>query len=193
MNVTFDTNCIIALETNDENAPYVRRIIQAAPERGLKLRVVAISASERQPGGRASESFRDFEKRIAGVGLGEVEILLPPLIWDVTYWDQSIWGSDRIDEEARGIHEILFPNSPFEYADYCKHYGLDPAAPDADRKWLNRAVDTWGLWSHMYNGAGVFVTADGNFNKPEKKARLARLGAGQILRPKEASARLCPE
>lgn len=191
MNVTFDTNCIIALEEGDENAPHLRRIVQSTPRRGLTLRVVAISASERQPGGGHSEHFSDFEKKIAGVGLGDAEILLPPLILDVTFWDQSIWGSDQIDEEAKRIHEILFPTSPFEYADYCRRFNLDPAAPDADRKWLNRTVDTWALWSHMHNGGGVFVTDDRNFNRPTKKARLARLGAGEILRPKEAAERLC--
>ena len=142
--------------------------------------------------GKPSESFGDFETKIAGVGLGDVEILPPPLIWDVTYWDHSFWGTNQDDEEAKRIHEILFPTSPFEYGDFCKRFGLDPATPGTDRRWLNRAVDTWALWTHTHNGGGVFVTADKNFNKPEKKARLAQLGAGEILRPKEATERLCP-
>ena len=194
MNVTFDTNCIIALDEDEDDAPYLRRIIQSAPERGLKLRVVGISASERQPGGGHSKSFSDFQARIAGVGLGDVEILKPPVILGVTYWDHCILGCDEWTEEAKRIHDILFPDSPFAYGDYCRHRGLDPAAQPLDRRWRNRAIDTWGLWTHMHNGSGVFVTSDeDDFHKPEeKKARLARLGAGEILRPEEAAERLCP-
>ena len=186
MNVTLDTNCIIALEENRPEAQDLRRIVHSATEQKLRLRVVAISASERQPDGEYSESFRDFKAKIAGVGLEDVEILLPPCIWGVTYWDDCIWGSEQFTEEAERIHEILFPNSPFEYEDYCRHFGLDLAAPSADRKWQNHVIDTWALWTHLHNGGGVFVTSDENFHK--KKAMLARLGAGEILRPNEAAA-----
>ena len=189
-NVTFDTNCIIALEENRPAAQDLRRIVHGATEQRLRLRVVAISASERQPGGECSDSFRDFEAKIAGVGLLHAEILLPPLILNVSYLDHCIVGSEQFVEEAKRIHGILFPSSPFEYEDYCRHFGVDPQAPSLDRKWRNRAVDTWALWSHIHNGGGTFVTSDGNFHK--KKVKLAQLGAGEILRPSEAAARFGP-
>ena len=167
MNITLDTNCIVALEENRPDARYLRRIVQSATEQQLRLRVAGISASERQPDGKYSESFFDFQAKIAGVGLEDVEILRPPLIWGVTFWDESFYGTEQVDEEAKRIHEILFPTSPFEYEDYCRHFGLDPAAPDITRRWLNRVIDTWALWSHMHNGGErwtpsfgqVFVTA----------------------------------
>ena len=155
MNVTLDTNCIIALEENRPEAQDLRRIVHSATEQKLRLRVVAISASERQPDGEYSESFRDFKAKIAVVGLEDVEILLPPCIWGVTYWDDCIWGSEQFTEEAERIHEILFPNSPFEYEDYCRHFGLDLAAPSADRKWQNHVIDTWALWTHLHNGVAL--------------------------------------
>ena len=193
MNVTFDTNCIIHLEENRPAAPYVRRIVQGAAERGLKLRVVGISASERSRDGQYPRSFGDFETKIAGVGLGDVEILKPPAILDVTYWDHCVLGCEEWTEEARRIHEILFPTIPFTYTDFRVRFGVDPAAPGLHYKWRNRAIDTRALWTHMHNGGGVFVTSDNDFHKPEeKKSSLARLGAGEILRPKEAAERLCP-
>ena len=73
MNVTFDTNCIIALEENRNEARDLHRIVHSATERSLKLRVVAISASERQADGDISESFGDFEAKIAKVDLQEAE------------------------------------------------------------------------------------------------------------------------
>ena len=146
MNITLDTNCIIALEENRPDARYLRRIVQRATEQQLRLRVAGISASERQPDGKYSESFFDFQTKIAEIGLKkDVEILLPPLIWGVTFLDESFYGTEQVNEEAKRIHEILFPTSPFEHEDYCRHFGLDPAARDSDRRWLNRAIDTWAL------------------------------------------------
>ena len=71
---------------------------------------------------------------MARVGFEDVEILLPPCIWDVTYWDDCICGSEQFTEGAERIHEILFPTSPLEYEDYRRQVGLDPAGPSADRK-----------------------------------------------------------
>ena len=193
MNVTFDTNCIIALEENEQpDAEHLRRVVHGPTDQELKLSVAGISASERQREGKLSDTFHDFEARLARVGLENAEILLPPLIWDMTYWDRAIWGSEQIDEEAKRIHEILSPTTPFEYEDYCQRVSRGPVAPDVDRKWRNRVIDTWALWSHCHYGGGAFVTSDKNFHRPAKKAALTRLGAGAILRPSEAAARFCP-
>ena len=186
MNVTLDTNCIIALEESRDEARDLRRIVQSATGRTLRLRVVAISASEWQADGGISESFRDFEAKIARVGLQDTEVLLPPCIWSVTYWNHCIWATKQDWKEVEKIHRLLFPACPFEYKDYCQHFDLDPTATGVDRKWRNRVIDTLALWTHIYNGGGVFVTSDSNFHRPEKKPTLARLGSGEILRPKEA-------
>ena len=192
INVTVDTNCIIALEENRPEARALRRIVRSAAERTLSLRVVAISASERQPDGSISESFCDFEAKIAKVGLQDAEILLPPAIWSVTYWDHCIWATDEDWKLAEEIHRILFPSYPFEYEDYCRRFDLDPTAPGAARKWRNRVIDTLTLWTHIYNDGGVFVTSDDDdFHGSKTKAALARLGSGEILRPGEAAMKCC--
>lgn len=191
MNVTFDTNCIIALEKNEENARHLRRIVKAAPRRGLKLRVVGISASERQREGKRA-TFPDFETRLTRIGLEGAEILIPRAMWGMTFWNQGKWGSAQWTEEAKRIHAILFPNTPFGYDEYCKRNRIDPEAQPLDGRWRNRRIDTEALWAHMHNGGGVFVTDDGDFCEPnEKRTMLARLGAGEVLRPKEAAEKLC--
>ena len=53
-NITFDTNCVIALDEGDAAAPYLRRIVKGATDQGLRLRVVGISASERQQNGKSA-------------------------------------------------------------------------------------------------------------------------------------------
>ena len=186
MNVTLDTNCIIALEENRDEAGDLRRIVQSATGRTLRLRVVAISASEWQANGGISDSFCDFDEKIAKVGLQDADVLLPPCIWDVTYWDHCIWATEKDWKEAEKIHRLLFPTCPFEYEDYCQCFGLDSTAPSADRKWRNRVIDTLAFWTHIYNGSGVFVTSDNNYHRLQKKPTLVRLGSGEILRPREA-------
>ena len=189
VNVTFDTNCIIALEKGERTARDLRRIVDSATKQRLNLRVVAISASE-QPRAETEAGILEFEAKLARAGLAGVEILAPLAIWNVTYWDHCIWGSEEFSEEQRRIHEILFPTTPFGYGDYCRKHNLDPEAARAERKWLNRTIDTVLLWTHIHNGGGLLVTSDGNFHG--KKEWLAPLGAGEILTPEEAALKYCP-
>ena len=62
MNVTFDTNCVIRSGTENEQptADALRRIVRSAPEQKLRLRVVAISASERPRRGATPPRVRRF-------------------------------------------------------------------------------------------------------------------------------------
>ena len=110
----------------------------------------------------------------------------------MTYWDACILATDEDWKQAERIHRILFRTYPFEYEDYRRRFDHDPTGSDADGKWRNRVIDTLALWTHIYNGGGVFVTSDNNFHGPEKKLMLARLGSGEILRPNEAAVKFCP-
>ena len=186
MNVTFDTNCIIALEENESTADDLRRIVRSAVEQKLRLRVVAISASERSRRDATSsgEFSGDFQLKIANAGLeGVVEILIAPAIWDMSYWNESMCITEADDANAKQIQRILHPNEPL--------YPNEPFEPSSEHgRRVNRAIDTWALWTHLHNGGGAFVTSDGNFHKQDKKPRLEQLGTS-ILRPHEAAARFC--
>ena len=181
MNVTFDTNCIIALENNEPAADDLRRIVRSATEQKLKLRVVAISASERPHRSETSTGFSGFEQRIANVGLkeGVTEILSAPSIWNVSHWDHSTWMTKADSAKMRQIHGILFPNHPFELSG-------DPRG-----KWLNRAIDTLALWTHLRHGGGAFVTTDDDDFLTKKASIEQQLGGTSILTPREAAARFC--
>ena len=180
MNVTFDTNCIIALENNEPAADDLRRIVRSAAEQKLKLRVVAISASERPRRGETSTGFSGFERRIANVGLkeGVTEILSAPAIWNVTHWNHSKWMTKADSAKMRQIHGILFPTHSFEQL-----------SGDSRGKWLNRAADTSALWTHLHHGGGAFVTADSDFHT--KKASIEQQLGTSILTPREAAAQFC--
>ena len=112
MNVTFDTNCIIALEENRPDAMHLRRIAQAAAKQQLELRIVAISASERQPDGRYSENFSVFRAKVVNIGLGDVQILSAPAIVGMAYVGHSTVVSDQFCGRGRANSQYSLPHHP---------------------------------------------------------------------------------
>lgn len=178
LNVTFDTNCVIALTKGDATAPDLPRVVDAAADRKVRLRVVAISASERH------NDLARFRRQLVLAGLDKefIEILpAPGLWWNFGYWDHMLWAGDAAeDAELREIHGILRP----DHGDDLNGPG-DRTAEDLE-KWRNRVVDTCALWTHLRFGGGTFITDDRNFLKATKRSRLERLGT-RILAPKEAA------
>jgi len=99
--------------------------MEANEEKRKRLRVVAIGASELKPDGMHAQNFRDFQQKIAVIGLCDVEILKPVSYLGMSFLDYCVLGggeATRLDQE---IHGILFPKIEFEYMEYCKKRGLD--------------------------------------------------------------------
>ena len=185
MNVTLDTNCIIDLEESRPPAAALHGLIERHERGVIRLRVTGISASERQPDGQYAPNFELFRQKLANAGLNEVEILKPISYWGVTYWDWCLWTNDKLVELERQIHSILFPNIEFVYTDYCAARGITDTS-QVDRKWRNAKCDVLAMWCHVNYGGHIFVTSDPDFLKPNKKAALQMLGAGNIAPPDEA-------
>lgn len=185
-NVIFDMTCIIDLEKNNDTAPYLRKLIQMHEDREINLRVVAISASERKPDHTYASHFDEFKKRIAVVGLADVEILAPIFYWGITFWDYSLWNGKTLEELERKIQGILFPTIELRYVAFCRKRGLDSDDKKAWRRWVRRKCDVLALWSHIWHDGDVFVTRDEHFHQKTKKPRLIALGAGETLKPAEA-------
>lgn len=186
MNVTLDTNCIIALEENRPEAPFIRELMSLHDASTVHLRVVAISASERKLDGTYALSFNEFKQKIAAVGLGQVEIL-PTLAYPGMAFPDWCYptGMETTIFERR-IHEVLFPTLEFSYLEYRNRLGIDPTSDNIDPKWRNKKCDVLALWSHIRFQGDIFVTSDGNFHSVSKKGQLTSLGAGSILTPQEA-------
>jgi hypothetical protein len=97
---TLDTNGILALDDvqNDHTSQRTAeaesvRLLAAAHSAGtVSVGVVAISASEHQRHGGHLENFAVFEQRLFALGVGHLELLLPMLYFDVTFWDASLWS-----------------------------------------------------------------------------------------------------
>jgi hypothetical protein len=194
LSLSLDTNCVIALDVvrNDPTscraaeAGAVRSLVSAHKERKADVALVAISASERQKDKGHLENFSVFQERLASLGLGHLELLHPMTYFDVTFWDSSLWVDEEMEALERSIHEILFPDIPFLWSDYCAQIGLDSTLETPDRKWKNAKCDVQAFWSHAWRKRDVFVTSDDNFHKESKKPRLIALAGGYIETPASA-------
>jgi len=188
--VTLDMNCLIALEKGEPEAPYIKKMIEMCKDRQINLRVVAISASEKNPNGTYASHFDEFKERIDAIGLGEAKVLNTIARAGMCYTGYCVFAGGDLSDLEREIQEVLFPTVETEYREYCRKRGLDLDDKNAWQKWANAKCDVLALWSHIWNGGGVFVTSDSEFHKKTKKDRLIALGAGEILKPQEAVHRI---
>ncbi len=182
--VTIDTNCIIELAQGTKQGQIIHRLIELHQGQRMQLRVPGISASEKQLDHTYLPTFDLFKQKLIEIGLDKVEILRPIAYLGVCYLEWCVLPSEEMITLERSIHNILFPNVPFEYADFCRQQNIS-LSDDLHPKWRNAKCDTLGLWSHIYYSGNIFVTIDKNFHKATKRSRLIDCGAGAIVKPEE--------
>lgn len=186
LSFTLDTNCLIALEEQRPDAAPVEALVARQRAGTALVRVVATTAAENQRDGGVLDNFSVFQARLQQLSLNDLEILPPICVLDLSYLDWCVVAHDEAEDECRRLHEVLFPTAPFDYTEAVPEYLDLPARQRAERKWRNQQLDVLVLHTHILAGADVFVTADTNFRKAGKQARLAALGAPVILAPVES-------
>lgn len=141
---SLDTNCIIAIDENRAEAASVRALADAHAMGTADVRLVAISASERQKMGDQHEKFAEFQERMAFLGLGHLPLLLPMLYPPITYWGECLWADEQMALLERKLHEVLFPGIPHLWKDHCQERGIEPELITVDSKWKNAKCDRGG-------------------------------------------------
>lgn len=198
MKITLDNNCIVALENNEADAPYIHEIIALHKNKKITLRLATISASERQPGGRYASHFQEFQARVTRLGLATIETLDNPslMLKHPAHWGMSYWVTLRTVTILRSTWSAGFITYYFLKQilnqTYCLKRGLDVNNPDIEKNWRNKRCDVLGLWSHIVYNGDIFVTADKRFLAETKRPKLIALGAGDILCLKQAVELLRP-
>lgn len=186
-NCTIDTNCIIALDEERDYAPAIRDLIAMHDAGQITLRVVGISASEKQPNGMMAPNYSLFKERLKRLGLGNAIVLMPPAYFDITYMDNCYFATQNGTILEAEIHNVLWPNLPFQFHQF--EATADKSKPNWKWKWRNPKCDTLAYMSHVQAGSGLFVTNDKVFHG-EKKATLLKFAGGDIAKPMDAKARL---
>ncbi len=187
LSFTLDTNCIIDLAENRPAAQFVRQLVNANATGAADVALSAITASEKQKGGRYLENFNEFTRRLEELGIENLKRLHPMLLLDVTFLDNCLLADQEMIDLEQKIHEVLFPCIEQSWTDYCTARGLSTNFSPHGYTWQNAKCDVQALWSHIHCGRDVFVTSDRNFHAPTKKPQLISLGAGQILSPEDAA------
>jgi hypothetical protein len=175
-----DTSNLIDLERERPDASHVRRLKELHGGGHVVLRLIAASASEKQLDGSSLSTFKDFTAWVQRLGLGDLEILMPICMWDITYWDWCVWGDDDgpLSRLYEDIGKVLFPGT----------WGVD------GRVGRNKICDVLMMWSHIHYGGDAFVTANtDDFTRPSRRTALTALGAGELLTPQVAVARYKPD
>ena len=178
--VALDTNCLIDLEDNRPDARHIRALIAAWKKSQIELAIVAVSASENQLSGKASQDFGAFEAKVDAIGLTGVQHLLPLAIWDVFYWDHALWSSPEMQALEQRIRAILFPGIAT----------APPANVNENSVWRNHMCDVLVAWSCIHHGWESLVTRDKNFH--DHKVELAVLGLREVLCPADAARKYAP-
>ena len=176
MRLTIDHNVIIDLA---KDSPNIKRLREVLADERHQVYVVEIGASEMRKRGIRPNRIDLFEELLEEAGIRRLPRLMPMMIWDVTFWDHSLWADDAMISRSAEIEEILFGESP--------RIDIANATKDSPQSaaWLNRVCDVQAMWCHLHYKNEVFVTSDRNFHKATKVPRLLAMGAGRISRPEE--------
>jgi hypothetical protein len=178
---TLDTNCIIALDENRPDAQFIRALIAAHEKGTLIVRAVAIAAAERQKSGAPPvHNISAFRSRIDALGLQSIDLLCPIGYVGICHADFFLAAGPEMLDLERRIHDVLFPNVPYDIDGKA-----NPPGTTAWDRWRNAKCDVLTAWSHIYHRGDVLVTADGKFHAATKKPALAALGAKDIVYPRD--------
>ena len=132
----------------------------------------------------------EFREWLVQLNAADLEEVLPMGYCGIMFWDHAVWASEESERVERSIHQVLHPETSFEYETHCEQRGVAPLAEPAERRWLNAKCDVQAIWSHIHAENNIFVTEDKRFLTPVRKAQLIALGAGEIMTPVTAVARL---
>ncbi len=156
MKITLDHNCLIHLERETKEGNLIRKILN---NKSCSCFVVNIGASELLKQGIRPDRYDLFEKFLQKLQIEKLTRLNPMILFDVSFFDRSIFADDAMKSLADKIYSILFENfKQIEISDV----GINSKE---GYKWLNRVCDAHSLWSHIHYKNDIFLTTDKNFTK----------------------------
>ncbi len=184
MRFTLDHNCLIDLEEERPQAPFIRYVVGTARTGKHTICIPASAGAERLPDGSTAESFSIYHARLERLGLAGAEILFPQMRLGMGFVGYGVVSGRELEALEKRIRQILFPTISDSFRDH-----VDQAAGGrtAAGRWHNATLDVDAMWCHIHYGCDVFVTSDGNFLKDSKRSALIALGAKEIVRPDQAA------
>jgi hypothetical protein len=188
LKLTLDHNCIIDLdEDRQPQASCLHELLELHDAGSLEIRLTAVSAAEKPYGKPHLTNLGEFQERLETLGIERLELLKPIAYLGIAFLDWCVLGGGELSQLDERIHKALFPDLPMKLAEYIE-LRADQDPVKLERDWRNKKCDVLSMWCHVYYGGDIFVTSDKNFF--EKLSPLLEIGAGDILRPCDAVARI---
>jgi hypothetical protein len=149
--------------------------------------VLGITASELQKDGTYTNNFVGFREWLKSLGADNLNLLKPIAVWDVTFWDWSMIGTDEDLQLIATLHNLMFPKINSSWIEYANACGEDPSNPDTklSHKWRNAHCDVQAAWACIKYDQDVFVTSN-TTDFQRNIAQLSKLGLKGVATPSEA-------
>lgn len=186
LRLTFDWNCLIAVENGGFQAEAVKDLIEGHKNNEFEVALLAVSASEALSNkvegekGKLPSSARQFKERVAKLGWQDLPLLLAPATIGLTYIGLSVISDpDRDDAIFNDLWRVMAPqNMPRD--------PNDTLVPDVNsfrdgigaadfKKWRNTWCDVMSAFCHVGDKRDVFVTTNTK-DFQRKIKRLSQLG-----------------
>lgn len=180
LNLTWDTNCLITIESKaprraaDKQA--LQQLLDLHDQERVRIRLAAGTAAEKQPDGTYLKNLQRFQDRRTDAGLGHLELLHAPARLDMAFLDHMVLVDDDFNDQIRAMFEVMFPGeSPDPPAEF------DEASPET-QEWRNKIIDVEMYWSHIKNDGDLFVTRNSkDFIDDGRRERLVNEFGGRWI------------
>lgn len=189
MNITLDTNAVIALENNEPDAIFLRPLLTLHQEERITLYLGLSTYLEPLPMWATDPPEIFHEKRIAAAGLNIPQVHLyehPHILAFSCRTCGALFYDERMSSSyAACIHRVMCGEQliDFSFHAYRRRREQDPEEA-VRKKWHNTKNDTLGLYEHVTWGGDIFVTSDRQ-HFLNKRSQLAVIVPGKILTPQE--------
>ncbi|WP_171174568.1 hypothetical protein [Ruegeria sp. HKCCD8929] len=185
--LSFDWNCVIAVEKQDADSRYIKKIISLHNQGVHEVGLVATSASESLRGSKSlPASTNDFFERIEKLGWGNLPIVPTPAAWGMTYWSFGFWPDEDADATIDKLWRLIAKaRVPKDVAEFRNTHEIPEDVPISSApfsKWRNSWCDVYSAYAHMHAERDFFITT--NTRDFQKNAdKLAEVGFREALTP----------
>ena len=183
--LTFDWNCVIAVESAEAQGNSVNCLVQLHRRGLVDIALTTVSASESLRGSQEfPASASKFRDRISSLGWDDIPLLLGPEVIGLTYIGMCKIVGDSFAEESNKLWEVLAPNVervlPEDLSD--KEFKSNKF-----RGWRNAWCDVHTLWTHIDSDRDMFVTLNTRDFQTNLE-NLEALGLREVATPEKALA-----
>lgn len=194
LKLTFDWNCVIALENNEASSGAIRSLIGLHRAGQIEVALLAASASESTRSKTFPENGRLFSERIVALCLDDLPLVPVPGVTSLTYLSPHTVLVDGAEFErlTDALWRTMFPKiskNPVDYLPLGQKLTDELIWSTEFKPWRNKFCDVITAYSHIASGRDILVTTNTDDFQSNRNA-LEALGLRAVLKPDGALLRV---